>query len=126
MERRLGFDVDAFYADAGSEISTKATIKAAFAEAAEWVKKQAGGRDGFLSKGSLDCSHSIAFLQSAIGRKFEPSKGHIWSADEVRRLAETAQWADPATVPDDELWAYWSARKFLEVCVQHGLGIWTN
>jgi hypothetical protein len=33
----LGFDVDAYYSDEGSAISTTAAIEAAFAEAADWA-----------------------------------------------------------------------------------------
>ena len=121
----MGFDVDAYYPDAGSEISSKETIEAAFAKAETWLLENVGGCDGFISLGSLDSGPSIAFLERAIGRKFKPSDPEIWPADEVRQLAKNAHWPGPESVPTDERWAYWSARKFLEVCVQHGLGIWT-
>ncbi len=121
----MGFDVDAYYPHEGSAVSTKAVIEAAFAEAADWVERHGGGRDGFLSLGSLDCGQSHEFLSRAIGRRIDPSIG-IWLADEVRQLAAAAVWPDPDSIPADERWAYWSARKFLEVCVQHGLGIWTS
>lgn len=124
-EHKLGFDVDAYYGDEGSEVSTKAAIEAAFAEAADWAQRHGGGCDGFLSLGSLDCVQSQELLSRAIGRTIAPSIG-IWPADEVRQLAAAAVWPDPNSIPADERWAYWSARKFLEVCVQHGLGIWTS
>jgi hypothetical protein len=122
----LGFDADAYYPDEGSAVSTKAAIEAAFAEAERWLTQKAGGCDGFISLGSLDCLQSIRYLEQAIGREFKPSEGEIWPAAEVSQLSEVATWSDPATVPEDERWAYWSARKFLEVCVEHGLGIWTS
>ena len=122
----MGFDVDAYCPDEGSAVSTKAAVRAAFAETEQWLTENAGGCDGFISLGSLDCGQSIRYLERAIGRTFEPSAGEIWPAEEVRQLSESASWPDPATVPEDERWAYWSARKFLEVCVQHGLGIWTS
>jgi hypothetical protein len=122
-ENDMGIDVVAYYPDS---VSTKEEIDAAFAEAEAWLLKNAGGCDGFIRLGSLDCSQSIGFLERAIRRTFEPSKGEIWAAKEVRQLSESANWPDLATVPDDERWAYWSARKFLEICVEHHLGIWTS
>ena len=124
-ECELGFDVAAYYPDAGSAVATKDEIEAAFAEAKEWRQKKGGGYDGFIGLGSLDCGQSIMFLERAIGRTFEPTKAEIWLAEEVRQLFEAAVWPDPASVGEEERWAYWSARKFLEVCVKHGLGIWT-
>ena len=120
----MGFDVDAF--NPGGSASKDATLKAAFADAEDWLLRNAGGCDGFISLGSLDCSLSITYLEQAIGRKFEPSKGDIWPPEEVRALSNAAVWPDPATVRDDQRWAYWSARKFLEICVEHGLGLWTS
>lgn len=122
----MGFDVCAYYPNKGSAVSTKAVIDAAFAEAEQWLIANAGGCDEFISLGSLDCPQSIGHLERAIGREFKPSETGIWPAEEVRQLSKAATWSDPATVPEGERWAYWSARKFLEICVQHGLGIWTN
>lgn len=121
----MGYDVDAYYPDEGGAVSTKATIEAAFAVAADWAERHGGGCDGFLSLGSLDCSRSREFLAHAIGRTIDPSIG-IWLAEEVRRLAAAAVWPDTDSLPPEERWAYWSARKFLDVCVRHGLGIWTS
>jgi len=62
-ERWLGFDVDAYYPDEGSAVSPKVSIKAAFADAEHWLKANAGGYDGFISQGSLDCGQSIGCLE---------------------------------------------------------------
>lgn len=122
----MGFDVDAYHLDEGSATSRPHAIRAAFGEAERWLIENAGGCDAFISLGSLDCSQSIQYLERAIGRTFEPSVGDIWSSEEVRRLSEAAVWPDAGSVPADERWAFWSARKFLEVCVRHGLGIRTS
>jgi hypothetical protein len=87
--------------------------------------KLPGGVDGFLDLGSLDCGDCISFLEKALGREGGPGAG-IWPPEEVRAMSKAADWPEPASIPSDVLWAYWSARKFLEVCVEHGLGIWFN
>jgi len=120
----MGFDADAFVSD-GRCVTTDPGLLTAFTEAADIVGQLAGGRDGFLHMGSLDCSEAIAFMEQALGRRGGPGAG-IWSPEEVRLLWDAAKWPDPASVPADLLWAYWSARKFVEVCVEQGLGIWFN
>jgi len=121
----MGYDIDAYYPDSGSQISSKDTINAAFLEAEKWLIQNECSYDGLISLGGLDCGMSKKYLQQAVGRTIDPSIG-ILSAEEIRKLADAANWPEPESVPPDELWGYWSARKFLEVCVEHGLGLWTN
>ena len=45
----------------------------------------------------------------------------VWSAEDVRRIGEAANWGLPPDFPESV--GYWSARRFLEVCVDHGLGL---
>ena len=120
----MGFDADAFVPD-GRCVTTDPVLSVAFAEAADKVGQLTGGRDGFLHMGSLDCGHAIGFMEQALGYRCGPDAG-IWSPEDVRRMWDAAQWPDPASVPADLLWAYWSARKFVEVCVDQSLGIWFN
>src|SRR4051812_45045333 len=119
----MGYDVDAFAFDGRDKLSDP-TLSAAFAEAAEAARRLGHGVDGFLDIGSLDCGDSIHFLEEALGRRCGTGTEPV-PAEELRAVSETTRWPDPATVPPDRLWAYWSARKFLEVCVEHGLGIWS-
>lgn len=119
----MGFDVDCYKPN--STFSQEA-IRAAFAEACESVRAICGTCDGFLELGSLDCSSSIDYLAQAFGQDYESMKEVFWLADEVRRRAATAVWPDPADVREEWRWSYWSARKFLEVCVRYELGIWTS
>lgn len=117
----MGFDADAFVPD-GRCVTRDPDLSAAFAEAAEYVRRVAGGRDGFLHLGSLDCPDAIGYLVQALGRQGGSEAG-IWLPEEVQAMWDAAQWPDPASVPPELLWAYWSARKFMEVCVEQGLGI---
>jgi hypothetical protein len=118
----MGFDVDAFAPDHRC-VSRDPTLSAAFAAASEWVSGATGGVDGFLSLGSLDCGQAIDYLSRGLGRVCDPAAG-IWPPDDVQAMAAAAQWPAPESVPPDEMWAYWSARRFLDVCVEQGLGIW--
>ena len=115
-------DADAFVPD-GRCVTTDPVLSAAFGRASEAARELGGGVDGFLDIGSLDCGQCIDFMERALGRTGGPAAG-IWSTEEVRAMWEGADWPDPGAVPPDELWAYWSARKFVETCVEHGLGIW--
>ena len=114
-----GFDVCAY----PGERSNDPLIDAAFQSASEWVKTHKQGVDGFLKLGSLDCSNSIYYLEQGIGRRCVPWTG-IWAAEDVAALAKKARWPDESEIAPEELWAYWSACKFLEVCVSEQLGIW--
>jgi hypothetical protein len=118
----MGFDACTFVPD-GRLVTEDPVLSAAFAETADYVGKVAGGRDGFLDMGSLDCPDAIGFMERALGRRGGPEAG-IWLPDELRAMCDAAQWPDPDSVPPDLRWAYWSARKFVEVCVEQGLGIW--
>jgi hypothetical protein len=118
----MAYDADAFVPD-GGYASQDPVLSAAFEEAEAYVRKVGGGVDGFLHMGSLDCHDAIGFMERAFGRCGGPGAG-IWLPDDVRAMAEDADWPDPQCVPPDVLWAYWSARKFVDVCVEHGLGIW--
>jgi hypothetical protein len=118
----MGFDADAFAPD-GRCPTTDPVLSAAFTVAANKAVELAGGRDGFLHMGSLDCGDAIGFMEQALGRQGGPDAG-IWSPEEVRQMWDAAQWPDPASLSREPLRAYWSARKFVEVCVQQGLGIY--
>lgn len=119
----MGYDVDAFDFEGRSK-SRDPELSAAFAAASVLVQSLGHGVDGFLSIGSLDCSASVSFLEEALGRKCGTGTGPILP-DELKALSASARWPEPATVPEDRLWAYWSARKFLDVCVEQGLGIFS-
>ena len=118
----MGFDADAFVPD-GRSITSDPGLSAAFTAAAEWVVGTSGQVDGFLHIGSLDCGLAIGYLSRGLGRACGPDVG-IWLPDEVRALAADAHWPDPVAIPADEQWAYWSARRFVETCLEQELGIW--
>jgi hypothetical protein len=120
----VGYDIDAYYGSEGSEISSVETIKAAFKEAHQWCMDNGYGCDLLLQLGSIDCGLSQQYFQEAIGRQIDPKTMGIWLPDEVRQLAAQARWPDPDSIPVANRGYYWTARKFLEVCVEHGLGVW--
>lgn len=120
----MGYDIDAFIGDVPLEV-WETTVAVAFQAAEEEARTLGGGVDIFLSLGSLNCGQAKQFFEEAVGRHFDDTTQILPAAD-FRRLAEQSRWPDPADVPLDELWAYWSARKFFEVCVAHGLGISSN
>ena len=94
---------------------------AAFEQAYEELAKLGQGADGFLKLGSLDCGLSRHFVRQALGSLPEP--GDLWPPDEVAGRAAKAQWPSPEQVPPDQMWAYVSAKKFVEVCVSCKLGM---
>src|SRR4051812_25949777 len=87
-QKYMGFDADAFVPD-GRSVRTDPVLSAAFAGAAEYVGKVAGGRDGFLELGSLDCPDSVGFMERGLGRCGGPEAG-IWPPDEVRAMWDNA------------------------------------
>jgi hypothetical protein len=118
----MAFDADAFVPD-GRSLAEGSTLSVAFAAASEWVSQVTGSVDGYLTLGSLDCPQAISYLSRGLGRACGPEAG-IWLPEAVQTMAANAQWPAHDSVPPDERWAYWSARKFVEVCVEQGLGIW--
>lgn len=119
----MGYDVNAFAFD-GRRVGKDPILSAAFAEVTEAARGLGHGVDGFLKLGSLDCGASISFLEEALGRRCGTGTEPL-QAEELRALSDNARWPEPASIPTDLLWAYWSARKFLEACVEQGLGIWS-
>ena len=90
-----------------------------FRNAHLYVKRKAGSVDGYLEYGSLDCSDCRRMLEEATGESCYDENG--WSKEKVRDLQKSANWNfeyDP-----EDAWAYWSARKFLEVCAKLNLSI---
>jgi hypothetical protein len=103
-------DVDASRGDQSDDAEI---VAAAFRRAAAEAVKLGHGVDGFLHFGSLDCGTAREFLRTVLGDL--PEYGEIWSYE---HLARNATWPDADQIPADDLWAYWSARKFHEVCLE--------
>jgi hypothetical protein len=119
----MGWDADAMIWEEKRHESVRndPNLASIFAAAAEEVRTLAGGVDGFLHFGSLDCSDCEWFLEQATGRD---AWSGIWLPEEVRNIAASAEWPDPVTIEPGSLWAYWSARRFLDLCAEYGLAIW--
>lgn len=95
------------------------TYRKLFTKAAAEVRKITGSVDGFLSLGSLDCSDCCRMLEAATGESCYSDSG--WDIKKVKQLAANSDWGIPYS--EDQAWAYWSARKFLEVCAEGNLSI---
>jgi hypothetical protein len=100
-------------------IRTKCHIRTTFKQAEIDVRSKADSVDFGLHKGWLDCSACAKALEEATGESCWDEDG--WSAAKVRRLATTATWPDE--VADENKWAVYSAKAFLEACAKIGTGI---
>jgi len=94
-------------------------IRESFKKAYVEVKKIAGAVDGFLDFGDLDCSTCRDMLTKATGiNGYEDG----FTSDQVVELNKNANWN--FKFPEEDAWAYWSARKWLEVCAELKLSIY--
>lgn len=94
-------------------------LRKVFEDIAEEVKTMCGTVDGHLHLGGLDVSRCGEMLSYATGQSVYDERG--WPADFVRNLNERANWEFP--IDENDGWAYWSAKKFLETCAKEGLSI---
>ena len=99
------------------------TLRVAFESAAESVKEKAEWVDGLLPLGGLDlsgCGEAINAMSDL----------EAWSdgatAEEIRELVCSDSWEYAVRPHHITPCEWWSARKFLEVCAQYGLGVRFN
>lgn len=118
---KAGEDLDRYWhhdqADREPELVDPA-LRAAFEVAATEARQLGGSTDWLLSIGGLDVSTCGEKLSAAVGRSVYDEDG--WTPEEVKEMASSADWKATDVQP---AWAYWSARKFLETCAAHNLGI---
>lgn len=110
-------DVERVYKHPNMRVPANTKLRQQFKAASEYVKKKAGNVDCLLEGGGLDCDDCAKMLEKATGKSCWPEKG-IWTSSEVHALKGTQNWNfkfEPA-----DAWAYWSARKFLRVCIANG------
>lgn len=91
-------------------------IGLAFVNASKEVVKTAKFVDSGLAFGDLNCKDSRNMLKKAIPEHnfFEDLK-----VQDVIEMEENWDFK----YSEEESWAYWSARKFIEVCKKHNLSI---
>lgn len=89
-------------------------IDSLFNAAADLVIEKAGSYDGGLRLGGLDCSTSIRMLEKAVGLSLSHEHYHI-----ATQLQMMSNW--DFEYSDEDAWAYWSARKFMECCCEFDL-----
>lgn len=94
-------------------------INRLFKNAEAYVIRKSGRVDWYLRMGGLDCSACADMIEKATGRS--PYVKNGWGKDLVKAINKTANW-DFKYEPD-EAWAYWSAKKFLEICAKANLSI---
>ena len=95
------------------------TIDKLFKNAELYVKRKAGSVDGCLRMAGLDCSACAKMLEKATNRSaWDESE---WSNDFVKKINLDANW--DFEYENEQAWAYWSAKKFLETCAKANLSI---
>jgi hypothetical protein len=113
MENEMGWD--------GYATNITPEAKAAFKAAATRVVEEVGSVDGMLKDGGLDCAPCARALQDFAGFP-------AWTDVEPARVAK--YWKPETWPPNVEIdmnpagdaWAILSAREFLRVCAEYGLG----
>jgi hypothetical protein len=83
------------------------------------IQQIAGTADGSLDIGSLDCSTTRKMLEQATDQSAYTYEG--WNVEFVKELNAKANWN--FKYPKKDLWAYLSAKAFLEICAQENLSI---
>lgn len=129
----MGWDAIAMYAD-GSEIERfygwekgydkrrqigDKALNKAFRKASKEVADKAGCVDGLLCRAALDCRTCAEMLEQATGEGMWRDEDA--TAEEVKCWSKEANW--DFEYDENDAWAYWSARRFLELCAEHGLAI---
>jgi len=69
--------------------------------------------------GGLDCSECARMLEKATKMNAWDENG--WDVEKVKTLHSSADWK--FNYHKDKAWAYWSAKKFLEICAENNLSI---
>jgi len=105
--------------DYKSKIFENPEIGKLFKEAAKFVAQKTGSVDGGLACGVLNVSACAYMLEQATDKSCWNEKG--WSVKEVKQMQQFANW--DFEYDKNEGWAYWSAKKFLEVCAAAKLSI---
>jgi len=90
-----------------------------FKNAEKKVHELADGADADLRDGGLNTSACAHEIEKALGAFVWDEED--WSPEKVKMLQSTAKWEEPMN--KDNLWAYYSAKVFIETCVENGFGI---
>lgn len=98
---------------------TSRRLREAFERSSAEVEALTGSADCLLATGALDVSTCADLLKRATGDNPWDEKG--WKPRKVKQANEYANWE--FEVHEDDIVAYWSARKFLEICAELGLGV---
>lgn len=91
-----------------------------FNQADKEIREKTGNVDWGFDKGLLDTSDCANMLEKATGKSCY-DKPYRWSAKQVKQYNQSANWDFEFELGD--AWAYWSAKKFLEICAGNNLSI---
>lgn len=99
----------------------------AFLKAVKTVKENADCVDGFLENGGLDCSCCYRMLQKAAEKSnYDLNWGLAWNENGMEHRFVFVMWQYlnwDFKVKKEDLWAYWSAKTFVETCALNNLSI---
>jgi len=94
-------------------------LRKAFNDAAERVYKKAGSVDWLLERGALDCSDCANVLEDILG--IDTYDENLLTNRQLVAASEGKIWCNDKKKHSD--WAYYSAKEFVRVCIEKGLGI---
>ena len=118
----MGADVDAFQI-AGDQFryaSDVPELVEVFSAVAEAIRLSVCNVDSGLYEGGLVCCAHV--YTNRFGDDEVPPGP--WFPPDVKRLAAAAVWPDEAGLSPDVRWYHVCARRFLDTCAAHNLGIW--
>ncbi len=95
-------------------------LRRCFSKASRYVENIANGVDPGIIRAELTDIRCANMLETATGKSCFPPKKY-WSVSEVQGLFDNQCWDFP--VEKEQLPYYWSALKFLEVCIKEKLSI---
>ena len=115
----MGWDAYATREGRGLDPGTDAAALRAFHRASAEVARDTGCVDAQLEDGRLDCQACRVQIELATR---EMAGNIAWSADQLRERVKAATWPEGWELEEGDEWAAASARRFLEICAEFGLG----
>lgn len=104
-----------------STVISKKKMRKDFKDASQYVSDIAGWVDGGLECGVLGLSGSAYMLERLTGRTaWDPNP---WSPDFVKEMYDKITQHEVLDGDEDEKAAYWSVRKFMEICAKYNLSV---
>ncbi len=90
----------------------------AFARCRGQVLSHGKGVDMGIEVGALYTTRARRWLEMFLGERATWSHKMLWI-----RFVSIGTWSEVFPVPEEDAWAYWSAREFFATCVGYGYGL---